>query len=327
MHDASGCGYYRMTLPLTEMARHGHEVRLVLGKDVRPEDAAPWPLIVGQRVDKHDALPAWRRLAARSRLVYEIDDDVFSVDPVNWMAYGVYSQPIVQDAVAHCAETARLVTVTTEPLAQVMRQHNPNVAILPNYVPGWVRDLPRATGRPLTVGWSGGASHGKDIAMIAQPLRRFLDRHPAWELWLMGTDYRPTISHQRARFTPWVDITRDDRAYYQAVDWDIGLAPLDPAGVFNRSKSAIKCLEQAARGIPVLASDCEAYRDFVADGVTGFLIRYDHDWLKRLSELADDEGLRQRMGAAARDLAGGWLIGDHWQDWAQAYAGLGGLAC
>jgi hypothetical protein len=247
MHDATGCGFYRITLPLSELARRGHEVKLVLGKDVQVTDAATYPLIVGQRVDKHDALPSWRRLSARSRLVYEIDDDVFHIERVNWQAYGIYSRGDTRDAVAHAAETASLVTVTTEPLAEVLREYNTNVAVLPNCIPGYVCDLPRED-RPLAVGWGGGASHAKDIALVARDVRRFLGRHPAWEMRVMGTDYRPTIRHDRATFTDWVDITKDAEGFYRAIDWDIGLAPLDPAGQFNRSKSHIKALNTRPAG-------------------------------------------------------------------------------
>jgi hypothetical protein len=239
---------------------------------------------------------------------------------VNWQAYGTYSRKDTQDAVAHAAEVADLVTVTTEPLADVMRAYNPNVTVLPNYIPGWVCDLPRED-KPPAVGWAGGASHAQDLAEIAQPVRRFLDRNRGWSMRIMGTDYRPTIRHDRTSFTPWIPVTGNQRGFYEAADWDIGLAPLAPGGVFNRSKSYIKALEYAARGIPVLASDAEPYRDFVIDGVTGFLIRYDHDWLKRLDELANDDVLRAEMGAAAREHARRYAIEDHWQEWAQAYEG------
>lgn len=321
MHDASGCGYYRITMPLQEMARHGHDVKLMLGESVKAQDAAQWPLIVGQRVDKYDALPAWRRFRAASKLVYEIDDDIFSIEPVNWQAYGIYARQITQDAVAHCMETADLVTVTTEPLAQVMRQYNGNVVVLPNHVPGWVRDIDRPRRERPVAGWQGGASHGRDIQVIAAPLRRFLDRFGTWDAHLLGTDYRPTIRHGRCRFTPWVNIAQDPRAYYSAIDFDIGLAPLHPT-VFARSKSAIKCLEYAALGIPVIASDCEPYADFVLHGVTGFLVKRDHEWLKYLSELASDDGLRAEMGAKAREHAAGWVIEDGWKLWEQVYEGV-----
>ena len=308
-------------MPLAELGRRGHDVKLMLGDKVRAADAAEWPLIVGQRVDKHDALPLWRRFRVRSRLVYEIDDDVFSIERTNWQAYGIYSRRDTLDAVAHCAETADLVTVTTEPLARVMREYNGNVTVLPNHVPGWVCDYERPRGERPVVGWGGGASHGADIGLVANPLRRFLDRFPGWDACLMGTDYRPTIKHDRVSFIPWINVGEEPEAFYKAIRYDIGLAPLVPS-VFSASKSAIKALEYAALGIPVIASDVEPYREFVLHGVTGFLVKRDHEWLKYLSELASDDGLRAEMGAKAREHARAWVIDDGWRLWEAAYEGV-----
>jgi len=314
LHDESGCGFYRIRLPLGELGKNGHEVRFKSGWS---EEARGYPIIVGQRMDKHDALPIWRRLKLGSRLVYEIDDDVFNVEEVNWMAHRVYSKPIPQDAVIHAAQVADLVTVTTEPLAEVMRKHNPNVAVLPNHVPSELLDIQRPKRDRLTVGWAGGASHGLDMALIAAQLRRFLQRHPHVDLHLIGTDYGDTIRH-KARFTKWDD---DVYGYYRNIDFDIGLAPLT-GSVFNRSKSAIRCLELAALGIPVIASDVEPYRDFVIDGVTGYLARHEHEWFKRLRELANDEAMRSSMGSKAREAARNWTIDNGYRLWEQAYQGL-----
>jgi hypothetical protein len=320
MHDDSGCGFYRIRLPMEQLAAHGHEVKLEVGRDVKPSEAAQWPVIVGQRVDKHAALPAWRRLRMTSKLVYEIDDDVFNIEPVNWQAYGVYGRAEVQDAVAHAAEVANVVTVTGPHLAGVMRRYNDNVVILPNFIPELACDLPRGENPRPVVGWSGGASHGRDISMIAGDVRRFLEREPGWDAALMGTDYRPTIRHDRCSYRGWTDIKADTRGFYQAIDWDIGLAPLAPSE-FARSKSHVKALEYAARGIPVIASDAEPYRDFVLHGVTGFLVRYDHEWLKYLGELTDP-GLRAEMGAKAREHARGFTIEGNYRLWEAAYGGL-----
>jgi glycosyltransferase involved in cell wall biosynthesis len=56
-------------------------------------------------------------------------------------------------------------------------------------------------------------------------------------------------------------------------------------------------MEYAALGIPVIASDREPYRAFVLDGVTGYLVRHEHEWGKRLYELVNDEAMRVEMGA------------------------------
>ena len=316
-HDNSGCGWYRIRLPLGELARRDHDVTTVIGSEVKVATSMPYPLIVGQRMDKHDALPSWRRWRAGSKLVYEIDDDVFNVDQVNWMAYGSYSRADTQDAVAHAAQVADLVTVTTEPLAEVMRQHNPNVAVLPNCVPDELLTHERPRRDRVVLGWAGGASHAWDMHMVAQPLRRFIDRNPAVELHLIGTDYGPTIERSR-RYTAWDE---DPWGYYRNIDFDIGIAPLADSP-FNRSKSAVKALEYAALGIPVVASDVEPYRAFVLDGVTGYLVREEHEWSKRLYELANDEAMREEMGLAARKHATQWAISRGADLWERAYEEL-----
>lgn len=326
-HDGSGCAWYRTIMPLAELARHGHDVTLVSaqqadgGPGVTVDQAAGNDVVVAQRWNNHAAMGAWRRMAASSKLVYETDDDVFSVEPVNWSAYCIYGRADVQDAVSFSARTADLVTVSTEPLARVMREHSDSVVVLPNHIPGWACDLERPRAVRPRIGWIGGASHGRDIGIIARPARTFLDRHPGWDMHLMGVDYRPTVGHERVVFSPWRHVVDDPEGFYGSTDFDIGLAPVYPT-VFAQSKSHIKALEYGALGIPVIASDCDAYRDYVVHGVTGFLVKRDHEWLGYLQELASDEGLRESMGAKAREVARGHVIEDGYRLWEQAYASL-----
>lgn len=333
-HDGgSGCAWYRMTMPLQELARHpGFEVTFADAGDsngphtVTARHLEGYDIIVGQRLSKHDGLQVWRGARTPfSRLVYETDDDVWTINPENWQAYTHFRDETIRDAITHGAQVADLITVSTPHLAQVMTGHtgNANVAVLPNCVPSWVTQGPRAARARPAIGWQGGASHGVDVGIIVQPVRRFLKRFPAWDLRLCGTDYRPTFRLPKARadFSTWVRVNDDPRGYYATMDFDIGLAPLADND-FNRSKSMIKCLEYNALGIPVIASDVEPYRDYITDGVNGFLIRYEHDWLKRMSELATDAGLREKMSASAREVARAHTIEGSWSSWASAYAGM-----
>jgi hypothetical protein len=334
-HDGgSGCAYYRMRLPLEELARRdGYEVTFADAGDgdgiTRPpiitlRDLQGHDVIVAQRWDKHAGLETWRRARGPfSRLVYDLDDDVWNITPENWQAYQLFNRPDVRDAVEHAAETADLVTASTEPLAAVMRNFSGSVTVLPNCIPDWLPDLPRVRRDRPRVGWQGGASHGIDVGMVAGPVRRFLKRFPGWDLQLNGQDYRETfrVPAGRAFLVPWVPAYFRPREYYASVDFDIGLAPLWPTR-FAASKSAIKVIEYGARGIPSVASDIEPYAAVITHGVNGFLVRRDHEWLKYLSELAGDEALREKMGAAAREMARRHLISSGADAWAEAYAGL-----
>ena len=334
-HDGgSGCCFYRISVPLTELAAHdGFEVTFADAGDrdghkspVTARQLEGHNVIVGQRLSKHAGLHVWRGARGPlSRLVYEIDDDVFTVNAENWQAFNLFRRGDIRDAITHAAQVADLITVTTAHLAQVMTEAtgNGNVAVLPNYVPGWVLEMP-GPGRPRpAVGWQGGASHGADVGLVVNPVRRFLQRFPGWDLRLAGTDYRPTfrLTADRAFYSSWIPVFEDAPGYYATMDYQIALAPLLP-NAFNKSKSAVKAVEHLARGIPVLASDCDVYRGTVIDGVNGFLIRHEHEWLARLSELAADDGLREKMGAAARESARAWTIEANWRQWADAYTRL-----
>ena len=332
-HDGgSGCAYFRMQLPLDELSKHGHEVTYASAGDydgaaqqkMTARDLQGYDVIVAQRWNKHTGLGVWRQARTpSSRLVYDLDDNIFEIGPENWAAYNLYRQPDIRDASIHAMETADLVTVSAEPLAQVCREYSGNVVVLPNHLPSFVLDLPREVRDRPRVGWMGGASHGLDIGVAAEPVRRFLKRFPGWDLQLNGTDYRQTFrtSKDRMFYVPWVQVNKKPEEYYRLIDFDIGLAPLNPT-LFAQSKSFLKALEFNARGIPVLASDYEPYRGYVRDGVNGFLIRYDHDWLKRMSELATDEGLRQQMSVRSKECAREYVIERGWERWASAYEGL-----
>lgn len=323
----SGCGWYRIVMPLDELRRHGHDVTYSWDQ---PETPSDWPLIVAQRMDKPEALKTWRRFRAHSRLIYEIDDDIWGVTKANWMAYRVYSQLANQDVVEHSIAIANAVTVTTEPLAEVVKKFNERVYVIPNFIPGellsWKRDEPREVFvrskpvRKVVIGWRGGASHALDVGVIAKPVRHVLQRNPQARLHIIGTDFRPTIGVD-ADFTNWVPVDASLDFYRTLTGIDIGLAPLFGVG-FDDSKSNIAALEYAALGIPCIATYSPAYSDFIEDGRTGYLIKRKSDWAKRIAELVNDHDAREEMGAAARERAAAWTIEENWARWLAVYKEL-----
>jgi glycosyltransferase involved in cell wall biosynthesis len=310
--QGEGGGYYRIHQPLDELARHGHETVCVPAKSDVTADGAD--VLVGQMIGGVNRW--WRRLARYTRLVYELDDDPFEIERIN-PSYEVYSDPLVMDSLAHCVEVADLVTVTTELLAERMRKHNPNVVAIENRIDEFMLAMERPRRDKLVIGWAGGGSHGNDVASCVYGLRRALDLNPQVEAHFIGADYRWLVKRP-VRHTEWCQKTVD---YYKLIDFDIGIIPLVETR-FAVVKSHSKALEYAALGIPVIASDVAPYREFVVDGVTGFLIRREHEWLGRLRDLISDEAMREQMGAKARELAAQWTIQKGWKEWETAYASI-----
>ncbi len=312
VEDGTACGYYRIRLPFDEMAKHGVDVEYKSIVAPVPDDV----IFVGQRIGYPGFRTNWLRLWRTHKMVWETDDDLWCLDPSNERAVKAYTPELLHE-LAEIVRTAHMVTVSTEPLREAMLKFNPNVVVLPNHIDGRMFDLERPRRARLTVGWAGGDSHRKDLAMVAPRLRRFLGRNPDVDFHMIGQDYLRE-NKIPGRWSAW---SKDLFDYYRTIDFDIGIAPLIPSR-FNRSKSAIKALEYAALGIPVIASDVEPYQAFVVDGVTGFLVSRDHEWEARLRDLVNDADLRETMGAAAKEHARKWAIQDGWKLWRDAYATL-----
>lgn len=319
-HMFEGGGLYRIRMPIDELGRHGHETSCEPAKTiVQPDGADIVVAHMAGTIRWHEAPKVhswWRRLSLKCRRVYELDDDPFNLERSN-PAHFDYNRANSQDSLKFCIQSADLVTASVEPLAERMRKLNPNVAVCKNRIDESLLQLERPQRDKLTIGWAGGPSHFEDMKEGAYGLRRTLDWHPEVEAHFIGADMR-RIVRRPARFTKWAQSTTE---YYKLIDFDIGIAPLR-AGVFSDAKSAIKVMEYGALGIPCVASNVTPYRDYVIDGVTGFLVSGPEQWSQRLRELVNDEAMRDEMGKQAKELAAQHTIQIGWKDWALAYESI-----
>lgn len=81
--------------------------------------------------------------------------------------------------------------------------------------------------------------------------------------------------------------------------FDIGLYPI-PANEWSLGKSSLKALTYMAIGIPVVATAYGTNFRIMEDGVQGFLVKNEEEWVNRLVQLIDDVELRKRMGIEGR---------------------------
>ena len=170
----------------------------------------------------------------RCVIVYEIDDDPRAILP----------DPSVM---AHC----HVVQCSTEPLAEVCRQWNPNVMVFPNQI----ADLPRLKSPAI--------DPDVDIIYAAQ------NRQSDWEP-IMPALNSVLASHPNVYFEVIADREFFDalempdgrKTFYPFLQYpeyrkrlefaDIALLPLEDTP-FNRCKSDLKFLECAAEGVAVIA--------------------------------------------------------------------------
>jgi len=311
--DQGGCAWYRIKEPLRVVRQLGHQVRLTDRMTLMEGLSAD--VVVAQYIADDRAAAGWRQLCTYPRgprCVYDLDDDLWSSP-----TYPRDALAVVEGSIA----AAHLVTVSTLPLADIVRKFNPNVVVVPNGVPSWLFELetadelvPRVDDR-FTLGWPTSVSHTEDLRFHLAQLDRVLRRNPGMCLHLIGPSGIDVLPPDQLVVTSWLPLPK----YYRALLFDVLIAPLRPSA-FNRSKSGIKAMEAAALGIPAVVSNEEPYRQVVDHGVTGFLVTRDHEWAQYLRVLHHDPELRVRMGQAARARAAAeWVNDANAERWLSAW--------
>lgn len=324
--DRTGCGTIRVMQPLDTLTTETG-ISTLYSEKIQTKGFMP-KVIVGQRVCKNGPSALWQHIAGneqRPKLVFEVDDDLWNIDASNELAFSWFINGVdrktgdradVQGNLAANIAAADRVTVTTQALADIVSQWNDDVVIVPNRMPAWVLDWERPQRDRVTVGWMGSSTHSMDWAEADNQVKKFMLRNPDMQFHLIGGSYGEKFKLNPGQLveTGWIDGVEKT---WKAIDFDIALAPLRPH-VFNRSKSNLKALEAAALGIPIIASDCGPYPEFVEHGKTGFLVKRDHEWSQYLHILAEDADLRAEMGAAAKEKARQWTLEGNIDQWKAA---------
>jgi glycosyltransferase involved in cell wall biosynthesis len=319
MAGYDGCGYYRMQLPADNLPKDRWD------PTVSTNSGSDWPrfdVIVGQRIYMNEEAMSpvlnWVNMARDlgTRTVYELDDNFFAMQEDN-PAYEVFSDEAVLNNVRACASMADLVTVSTEPLREVMLDFNPNVNVVPNFIDeSWLR-VERIRNKWPIIGWAGSATHSNDWKVVGDAVGEAMLMHQESLAFIMGGQkhYAGSVPQNRLKWTPWV--RNPAKVCNWTREFDIGLAPL-ASNPFNESKSRIKVLEYAALGIPVIASDVLPYREFVDHGITGFLANSPKEWREHLLYLLKNPIIREEMGMAAKEKAAQFTIQANIGLWDQA---------
>jgi glycosyltransferase involved in cell wall biosynthesis len=283
-----------------------------------------WPdVAVFSRIYPYDPLPLIRKYKEMGkRVIYEIDDDLWSVNPDN-PSVAISTEKRWQ--YEHIMTEANAITTTTEFLAKKLRKFNKNVFVCPNAI-DFDHYLERFKQNPrLQIGYSGASSHWQDLEIIIDPLLELQGKYD-FDFVLQGMLSAPFESeaytmrqlinlglypekmryheaalaiYEKLRGLKYYHIPFYVPFLHAAVlrrcDMDIGLAPLCD-NEFNRGKSCLKFYEYASMGTATLASDVLPYNKEV-----GYCAKNNSkDWYKKLEKLISDKEFRESLATKQR---------------------------
>jgi glycosyltransferase involved in cell wall biosynthesis len=296
-------GYYRAMIP-SDVAYEGARIISHWTASVDLAKVLHYDILWVQLVTSH-VLNDIARKAKESGIliVYDIDDRLDSI-PVDNQATAVYGDPVKQAEILEMIRLADLVTVSTEPLAEYIRTKGAQeVRVVRNQLPANV--IPRRhppNPKFVRILWAGSPTHKRDLAIVAPAIRNILRRHAGK---VRFTCFGERLPEALADCYDWIDLKDpvDFDEYHDAlatIAADFGIAPLE-RNPFNDSKSAIKALEYAAAGYPMLLSPVGEYPYVVETGLPAKLVD-DADWETEIEKMiALPHAQRMKMGKACQD--------------------------
>lgn len=262
-----------------------------------------------------DIIPMLQKLGLK--VIVDVDDLFDSIDEQHAAFEGV--NPIKHphhnhEWVKEACRRADLVTCTTPLLAE--RYGFGHAKILPNFVPE-VFLTTEATTREKTVGWTGTVeSHPKDLLATQGNIATVL-KDSGWTFHVVGTGNRaqetlgladpPTVTG----LVPYAD-------YPKAMgEIAVGVVPLADSN-FNEAKSALKMMEFAALGVPVVATATYDNCRMHAAGI-GNIVKHPSHWYKRLRKLVSDQAYREDLAGKGQEVMKDYTYEKNAHRWADAW--------
>jgi glycosyltransferase involved in cell wall biosynthesis len=237
--------------------------------------------------------PAWieRLFSLRRPLVFDFDDAIYLRDTSRANSWAAALKP--RTKVAAICRMATQVTVGNRVLARFAMRQGSDVTVIPSTIDTELYQVrPRRRNSVPVVGWTGSTTTIRYLDALAPVLRRLHEKRE-FEVHVIGG--RVSIQGVSVRSMPW----RAETEVEDVRGLDIGLMPL-PDDEWSRGKCGLKALQYMALGIPPVVSPVGTNKEIVQDGVNGFHASTEEEWFDRVSLLLEDEGLRQRLGRAAR---------------------------
>lgn len=263
--------------------------------------------IVMQYVHEEGALDLFEAIKIRFPhvpLLTEIDDNILSVPSYN-EAFGPYDpRSHVRRRAIDQIKASDGVIVSTPYLKEIFAEYNANIWVVPNSIDFKLWDKVKRRNRPgVRIGWAGGNGREGDVETIKDAILNVCRKHKDVKFVFVNgpakqglPDYfkdHPQIEHHAV----WEPILKFP-GLIGRLDFDIGISPLIDSA-FNRGKSNLKWLENAAMSIPTVCSNVGHYAETVKTGKDGILCDDDREFELALDVLITDRKRRVQMGRAA----------------------------
>lgn len=336
--DLGGCNAWRMGFPAFYMNYQGKAIINELSSmviDPRFYPGISSVTLQRQATDVQKAFLHFIKEGGRElgfKINYEIDDIVFSEDiPEYNRCKFAFEDPKIRKTIEEMMQMVDEITVTCDFMKEYYKHKtsNPNVTVVPNYIPKFWFDgfynekevyekYDKNKKRPIVL-YAGSGTHfdvinktgqQDDFAHVIDDIIKARKKYRF--VFMGGFPYavKPFIDNGEMLYYDWVQLLDLPRGLF-AIGANATYAPLQDNN-FNRAKSDIKLLESGALGMPCVAQNLCTYSkaDLTFDSGS--------DLIGRLDQLFKDENSYMEYSRRARQYVETmWLENE--ENWMKRY--------
>ncbi len=329
--DFGGCGYWRLLWPQFLINMKGKAN--IFNAQVYSKDYVFYAMLDAvhiQRQGTPSQLEFFRKMSElkkrmKFRLIYEIDDILFSEDIPEWnRAREFYLNPEIRAAIKELMELCDEITVSTVYLRDyyLKKTNQKKITVIPNYPPMfWIGDLyseenllrnyRKHKGRPRIL-YAGASGHFAadptgntidDFYHVKDAIAKTADEFK----WVFVGGFPVSLMHLiqagKVESLPWQTMDAYPRTL-ASIGVNMAIAPLADNS-FNRAKSDLKYLEASALGIPIACQDICTYANAPIRFRTG------DEMIEKIREvLRTEESFIEHSRAGRRAIESRWLERD-----------------
>jgi len=262
-----------------------------------------------QRFNYHSFAPYFAHLFNKNRIILDLDDWEMREFPRYYL--GFYPTSKAHYFTAHIAKRSIFCIAASRFLEKFLRQFNKMTYYIPSGVDSdlFKPTLNNLNKNEITFSWIGTLHKKEYIENIKFALDCFIllrKKYSHIYFDIVGDGIYSSLlrnilqgfDDSNIRFKIWIP---PDKMPEYLNDIQIGLFPVVSDNKFNQSKSPTKLFEYMSMAKPTVSSSIGDSVHIIQDGNNGFLANCKEEFVKKMQELIMDSGLRQQLGASARE--------------------------
>lgn len=219
-----------------------------------------------------------------AKWIVDIDDNIYQVPMDNPMGNRVAS---LKEEIERCFRMADGITVSVPMLKRLYEPLNDNIFVQKNGLDPKIWKPLAKLKKPnerIRIGWRGAYGHKDDLELVYPALAKLKEKYD-FDLVAFGT--KP--DRLDWKFEGWIGVLEYPEKL-ASLNLDIALCPLLDSS-YNRCKSNLNWIENAALGTPVVYTPTENQQD-----LPGIAANTSFEWYEALEKLITDTAYRRKLG-------------------------------